>query len=290
MAENTSQNNGSLLSNPLFYIGSGVALLAATFFVYKKYGQPQVTETETTETETKSKTVPVKEDASTKKSESSSAPKTAKDKDAATTSKSNTGKDYTSLLNSKTVYANSPDEVSGFKLGEIVTVKSGANVTRMDKGLYEVGTTKLKVNTKLGDIWHLFPSSVIVRASSGFDYPFYKVAMSEIDKGILGNIFGADGFIGADGFGGLEHLPAEGRAAIRDAKINGVIHKLSNKYMGKFGIWGVADKSVKVGNSKWILAGIEIMSTNAALAKINLPHHVDGYELFFTQGDIPSAV
>ena len=260
MSETKEQNGGSLLSNPLFYIGGGVVLLAATVIVYRKYGQPQVTETVTTETETK--TVPAKENVAATKKTETDAPKTAKEKDVATTSKSNTGKDYTSLLNSKTVYANSPDEVNGFKLGELITIKSGATVTRMDKGLYEMGSVKLKVNTKLGSIWHLFPSSVIVRASSGFDYPFYKVAMSEIDKGVLGNLFSADGFVGADGFGGLEHLPAEGRAAIRDAKVAGVIQKLSDKYMDKFGIWGVGDKSVKVGNGKWILAGIEVSIPN----------------------------
>ncbi len=289
MADTTTgaEGGGSILNNPLFYLGCGLLLVGGGVFAWKKYGQPEIVED--TKTETSTTTVPSKSDA-----KQASAPSGAPAK--------SDGKDYTDLPNGKSVFATSPDEKNGLKLGSDVTIKSGATVTRMDKGLAEMGTTKLTSNTALGTVWHLYPSSIIVKAKSGFSYPFYKVAVSEVDKGIgavIGNLMSgftnaniaAEGqrYMGADGFGGFEHLPAETRKTEREAKVTSVIDKITNQYMGKFGVHGIGSNNLFLSDGGHILLGIKIESTNAAQAEANMPEEIDGYRLFFEQGNMAQA-
>jgi hypothetical protein len=93
------------------------------------------------------------------------------------------GKDYTGLANGHTVYATSPLSRGDLKLGQVAKVRGGATVQRMDQGLAKQGTTTLTADTDLGTIWHLgFPSTAVIRAGAGFDYPFYLVSYGDINQ------------------------------------------------------------------------------------------------------------
>lgn len=282
----------AILDSPLLYLGIGAIVLGGAGWLYWKYGKPQVIEGTTTETTTT--TAPVKSNSSS----SSSTPAKS------SSSPSSGGKDYTNVSDT-TVYADAPHSFNGLTIGDAAKVKSGATVTRMDKALNEMGTTKLtSSDTNLGTIWHLFPSSVIVRASSGYGYPFYKVALSDMDNffslsslnplAALGIPSLAEGrYLGADGFGGYEHLPAEGRV---DAKLHDAIRKLTNQYMAngsiKYGIHGIGDYNLPDKSGNWSNVGIRIdvlTDADIAIAKKNLPAQVDGFKLYFFQRGMAQA-
>ena len=322
MADNSVETStgGSILSNPLFYVGCGIVLLGGAAYVWKKYGQPEIVEdTKTETTTTKTPAAPKQESPAVTKPTTTAAASPA-------ASKPDTGKDYSSLPNSKKVYDTSPDSLNGLTLGDDVKIKSDAIITRMDKGLAEQGTTTLTSNTNLGKIWHLFPSSIIVRATGGFSYPFYKVAVSDVCKGFfcaeggvvmnvmhVDNPLAGDYFrnrsgvessipvsgklmtipsdsINADGFAGGNSLSAEGRISLREASVKSAIRKLSDMYMTKpnesLGVWGFGEYWMQDKSGKPVFAGIKVMSTNSR-AQEELPDTFEGFKLYFTQGGMP---
>lgn len=124
-----------------------------------------------------------------------------------------TGKDYTGLANAKSLFPNMPETAHGLNLGDEVTVRAGAVVTRLDQSLANKGTTKLTADKVLGKIWK-HDVGATIRANAGFDYPFYRVEYADINQkggvvdkavGKVKSFFGyrgADG-LNADGFGEL---------------------------------------------------------------------------------------
>lgn len=128
--------------------------------------------------------------------------------------------DYTNLPNGKSLFPKMPDTAHGLNLGQDVTVKAGAVVTRLDQALAPKGTTTLTADTALGKIWK-HDVGATIRAKDSFSYPFYRVEYKDInqkgsviDKGIgeakaavagtydwLKSKFSDDGYVSADGFG-----------------------------------------------------------------------------------------
>lgn len=171
-ATTSSSGGGSIFDNPLFYIGLVVVVvLPLGYLLYKKYGQPTIIEKETTEKS------PIKQEAASVTQKAASAPATS------------AGVDYTNLPDSKR-WQSAPQQLNGFSVGQPVKVKSGAVITRMDKATNPVGNTKLTSDEPLGTIWHLFPSSMVVKAAGTYSYPFYQVAngdvVADLSKGSSG--------------------------------------------------------------------------------------------------------
>lgn len=79
----------------------------------------------------------------------------------------------------------------GLSLGAPVEIKSGATLTRLDKYHNKVGTVKLKVNTDLGTNFHFNPSSLIVKATGGFSYPFYLVSYEDVVLPLAASNYGS---------------------------------------------------------------------------------------------------
>ncbi len=197
--QDTSGGNGTWYW--IFGIGT---VLVGSGFIYYKFGTPTKSTT-TTDTETKTQ-VPTGE----------------KTPDAPKSASTPNPNDYTNLPNAKSLFPSMPDTAHGLNLGQDVTVKAGAIVTRLDQSLADKGTTKLTADTALGKIWK-HDVSATIRAKDSFSYPFYRVRYEDINqkgsavakvegeveakaagaydwlKGKLG--LGAEGFINADGFG-----------------------------------------------------------------------------------------
>lgn len=136
-----SDSGSSIINNPIVFIGVAATVLVVGYFAYKYY----------------TKQPPV--------------------------AKSDTGDgatDYTNISDT-TVFPTHPQSLNGLTIGDTVKVKSGAAIIGLDKVLGVHETTTLNADTNLGKAWHLYPSSVIVRAS-GMTYPFYQVAVSSIVK------------------------------------------------------------------------------------------------------------
>ena len=79
----------------------------------------------------------------------------------------------------------------GLSLGAPVEIQSGATLTRLDKYHNKVGTVKLSVNTDLGTNFHFNPSSLIVKATGGFSYPFYLVNYEDVVLPLAASDYGS---------------------------------------------------------------------------------------------------
>jgi uncharacterized protein YjbJ (UPF0337 family) len=173
--ENSNSN-----STVYWLLGSAV-VLAGAGFVYYKFGA-----------DTPAPTPPVTDGAGTTTTGTGA---TAGAGAAATTGApappQNKVVDYTGLPDSSTVYPNQPKVANGLTLGSAVTVRAGAEVERLDQALVSKGWTKLTSDTALGKVWkhsgdvtanNLTKRNAIVRAQDSFNYPFYRVKYSDINK------------------------------------------------------------------------------------------------------------
>ena len=79
----------------------------------------------------------------------------------------------------------------GLSLGAPVEIKSGATLTRLDKYHNKVGTVKINVDTDLGTNFHFNPSSLIVKATKGFSYPFYLVSYENVALPLAASNYGS---------------------------------------------------------------------------------------------------
>ena len=195
-------NNSSSGNYTMYYVFGAALVLAGAGFIYYKYGMvdsgtpgtPGATDTP------------------------------APDKSAPAPTKVSGATDYTGLANGKSLFPKMPETAHGLNLGQDVTVRAGATVTRLDQALSEKGTTKLTADTALGKIWK-HDVNATIRAKDSFSYPFYRVKYDDINqKGsvvdkavgeaksvatgaydwIKGKLSAeGDGYIGADGFGEL---------------------------------------------------------------------------------------